>query len=60
MNPARITAAVLIVAFAPLGAAPAQAATAPKRVPTYKNCTALNKIYPHGIGRKGARDKVAS
>ncbi len=25
---------------------------------TYKNCTALNKKYPHGVGRKGARDRV--
>jgi hypothetical protein len=26
---------------------------------TYKNCTALNKDYPHGVGRKGARDKTS-
>ncbi len=25
---------------------------------TYSNCTALNKDYPHGVGRKGAKDKV--
>lgn len=25
----------------------------------YKNCTALNKAYPHGVGRKGARDKTS-
>lgn len=25
----------------------------------YKNCTALNKSYPHGVGRKGARDKTS-
>lgn len=24
----------------------------------YKNCTALNKVYKHGVGKKGARDKV--
>ncbi|MFJ8689145.1 excalibur calcium-binding domain-containing protein [Micromonospora wenchangensis] len=24
----------------------------------YKNCTALNKKYKHGVGRKGAKDKV--
>jgi hypothetical protein len=24
----------------------------------YNNCTALNKKYPHGVGRVGARDKV--
>jgi hypothetical protein len=25
---------------------------------TYKNCTALNKKYPHGVGKPGASDKV--
>jgi Excalibur calcium-binding domain len=35
-------------------ATPAEAATATK----YKNCTALQKKYPHGVGRKGAKDKV--
>lgn len=24
----------------------------------YKNCTALNKKYPHGLGRANARDAV--
>ncbi|MFC7528592.1 excalibur calcium-binding domain-containing protein [Actinoplanes sp. GCM10030250] len=32
---------------------PAQAAAK-----TYKNCTALNKVYKHGVGKKGAKDKV--
>ena len=26
----------------------------------YKNCTALNKKYPHGLGRAGARDETSS
>lgn len=26
----------------------------------YKNCTALNKVYPHGVGKKGAKDKTSS
>ncbi len=26
---------------------------------TYRNCTALNKVYPHGVGRVGARDKTS-
>ncbi|MTD47350.1 calcium-binding protein [Conexibacter sp. W3-3-2] len=34
-------------------AVPAQAAQ-PKK---YKNCAALNKVYPHGVGKPGARDK---
>ena len=37
-------------------AVPASAAPAPK---SYKNCTELNKDYPHGVGRKGARDKTS-
>lgn len=26
---------------------------------TFKNCTALNKKYKHGVGRKGAHDHVS-
>ena len=30
----------------------------PKPKPkTYKNCTALHKVYPHGVGKSGAKDK---
>jgi hypothetical protein len=25
----------------------------------YKNCTALNKVYPHGVGKPGAVDHVS-
>ena len=25
----------------------------------YKNCTNLNKKYPHGLGRAGARDRTS-
>lgn len=39
----------LLVALAPA----AQAA------PSYKNCTELQKTYPHGIGRADARDKTS-
>ena len=28
--------------------------------PLYKNCTALNRRYPHGVGRASARDKTAA
>jgi hypothetical protein len=24
----------------------------------YKNCTELNKVYKHGVAKKGAKDKV--
>ncbi|MGC3995879.1 MAG: excalibur calcium-binding domain-containing protein [Propionicimonas sp.] len=26
---------------------------------TFKNCTKLNKVYPHGVGKKGAKDKTS-
>jgi hypothetical protein len=32
---------------------PAEAAT-----PKFKNCTAMHKKYKHGVGKKGAKDKV--
>jgi hypothetical protein len=35
-------------------ATPSQAAAK-----SFKNCTALNKAYPHGVGRKAARDKTS-
>lgn len=37
------------------GSTAAQAAPAPRK---YPNCTALNKVYPHGVARKGAKDKT--
>ena len=24
----------------------------------FKNCAALNRVYPHGVGKPGARDKT--
>ncbi|PFG16676.1 excalibur calcium-binding domain-containing protein [Propionicimonas paludicola] len=44
--------------------AQAQSTTAPAIVfPTaakykFANCTALHKVYPHGVGKSNARDKV--
>ena len=43
--------AVALVLVAPAGA------HKPKHAP-YTNCTALNKKYPHGVGRVGARDRA--
>lgn len=37
-------------------AAPADASTKPVR---FKNCTALHKRFPHGVGLTTAHDKVA-
>jgi hypothetical protein len=52
--------------LAVLGSALVAAATvaipseAAPRAKSYKNCTALNKVFPHGVGRKGARDKTST
>lgn len=49
--------AVLAMAgpLAVLSPASADAAT----VKTYKNCTALHKVYKNGVGKKGAKDKTS-
>jgi hypothetical protein len=39
-----------------VGSSPAAGSAIP---PLYKNCTALNKKYPHGVGRAKARDKTS-
>lgn len=52
-----ILALALAVAFGTYsGPAPAGIAAAPA---LYKNCTNLNKRYPHGLGRLGARDHTS-
>jgi len=52
--------------FAQTEAATSQAAfvaapagvSAPSTLKEYKNCDALHKKYPHGVGKRGAKDKV--
>jgi Excalibur calcium-binding domain len=59
---------LVLAAASAVGAAaePAQlaaAGTAPSaQAPMlrYSNCTALNRVYPHGVGRYGARDHTRS
>lgn len=59
-----VVAALVLAAFA---SAAVQAAAAPTYGPTvgaampplYKNCTAFNKKYPHGVGELKARDKTS-
>ena len=40
----------------PSGAASGAPATAAR---VFANCAALNKVYAHGVGRKGAKDHVS-
>jgi hypothetical protein len=46
----------VVVFLMPPSTALASVAAAP---PLYKNCTSLNKKYPHGLGRSGARDHTS-
>ena len=45
---------VVGVALAPAMSAPAFASAR-----KYRNCDALNRSYPHGVARPGARDKTS-
>ena len=52
-------AAAVLVLVAPVGAAVERLDSVAAAPPLYKNCTALNKKYPHGLGKVGARDKTS-
>ena len=52
-------AAVFALALVPTSAMAAPTTHASASVVTYANCTALNKKYPHGVGKVGAHDKVS-
>jgi hypothetical protein len=47
-------AALSLACLSTAGLTAAQAAVAK----SYKNCTSLNRVYPHGVGTSGARDRV--
>ena len=54
----RITAVIAAIALllaSPAGAAVGKADAIPR---LYKNCTNLNKRYPHGLGKANARDRT--
>ena len=48
-----LAASVALMSFTFATATPAEAASAKK----YQNCTQLNKKYPHGVGKVGAKDQ---
>ena len=57
-NSARIAlAAVLVVLVFGVPFAGASSTAIPR---VWKNCTIVNKRFPHGVGRVGARDKTSS
>jgi hypothetical protein len=51
-----VSALAALALGAGITATPADGARQPRK---YKNCTALNKDYPRGVGRKGARDRTS-
>ena len=53
-----VVAAISASAFALPTDAEAGADATMRAPALYKNCTALNKKYAHGVGRVGARDKT--
>ena len=48
-----VAAATVAVVAVPLQAVRAEAVT------DFANCTALNKVYPHGVGLKNAHDHTS-
>jgi hypothetical protein len=55
----RATAIAAAAALLVAGATHAATGSADAIPPLYKNCTNLNKRYPHGLGRVGARDHTS-
>ena len=55
----RRIAILLGVAATVVLAGPAAPAVSGGTPALYKNCTNLNKRYPHGVGRANARDKTS-
>lgn len=48
-----VAVSLVLGGSAVVAVSPAEAAT-----PKFKNCTAMHKKYKHGVGKKGAKDKV--
>jgi len=56
----RLSTRVITVAVAAglfMSAAPAANAIPVLSAKTFQNCTQLNKVYPHGVAKKGGKDK---
>ena len=56
----RIVAATVTAGFlVSLSAALPAEAKAPAKPPVFANCSKLNQKFPHGVGKKGAKDHVS-
>jgi hypothetical protein len=54
----KCASAVLVAGALVCGGAPFATAAGAVSAP-WKNCTQVNKRYPHGVGKVGARDKTS-
>jgi uncharacterized membrane protein len=52
----RVTTLVIATGLV-MSVAPAANAIPVVSAKTFQNCTALNKVYPHGVAKKGGKDK---
>jgi Excalibur calcium-binding domain len=55
----RLTAVAVALAILAAGQASAAISSTAASSKKYRNCAALNKVYPHGVGRVGARDRTS-
>lgn len=57
MNVTKTAAAIAVAALASIVISqPAHAAPTPRK---FANCTAMHKVFPHGVGKIGAKDKTS-
>jgi hypothetical protein len=52
-----LTLAAAVAAAVVAGTAVPASASVPIR--TFRNCTAMHKVYPHGVGKRGAHDHTS-
>jgi hypothetical protein len=57
MNNTLLLAIVAGCAAIGASASPAGASTTAAKARTFANCTEMHKVYPHGVGRRGASQK---
>jgi hypothetical protein len=56
----KVKSLALVLAVAAAGLFVAAPANASSSARVFANCTAMHKVYKHGVGRTGAKDHVAS
>ena len=59
LTTALVFVAALVLVWVPAGVAAAGPTVTARAPLLYRNCTNLNKRYPHGVGKLTARDKTS-